>query len=264
MTLADSVADRLVDCRPLYQAIEAFYTTILAKGNHPFVYLSIRLNPKNIDVNVHPTKSEVFFLNQEEIVDCIINGLSETLTSQASSRRFSGAVSQQINPLAGSSTQKPRQADTNMQEREPDTSIDQDEEMAEPTAPPQRNLSSTTLPFATQTQIQIPKPFKVAPQKLVRTDAADRSLVSMFGYAASQKPVETPPPATAKESDPIDLTLSGDEDEVPVTKVQKSSQGPIKFSNCKLTSVLQLRAKVSVDQHQGEIFLLRLHRVITL
>lgn len=43
----------------LAQAISAVYTECLPKHTHPFVYLGIELPARHVDVNVHPTKSEV-------------------------------------------------------------------------------------------------------------------------------------------------------------------------------------------------------------
>ncbi|KAG9092124.1 DNA mismatch repair protein [Ceratobasidium sp. 370] len=50
---------RLVESRRIQRGIEAVYTAILPKGAHPFVYLSLEIDPKHVDVNVHPTKREV-------------------------------------------------------------------------------------------------------------------------------------------------------------------------------------------------------------
>lgn len=44
----------------LKKMVENIYITLLPKGSHPFVYLSLEINPQNVDVNVHPTKREVF------------------------------------------------------------------------------------------------------------------------------------------------------------------------------------------------------------
>ena len=50
------------------QAIETVYSDYLGKGSHPWVYLSLEMPGKNIDVNVHPTKLEVHFLHDEKII----------------------------------------------------------------------------------------------------------------------------------------------------------------------------------------------------
>jgi hypothetical protein len=81
-------ADRYVDCTPLKRALESFYATILAKGTYPFVYLSLDIDPTKVDVNVHPTKKEVGFEDEDEIVELVCEKLGETLEKQGGSRSF--------------------------------------------------------------------------------------------------------------------------------------------------------------------------------
>lgn len=52
-------------------AIDQVYATFLPKGNHPFVYMDLQIEAKNVDVNMHPTKHEVNFLYENEIIDQI-------------------------------------------------------------------------------------------------------------------------------------------------------------------------------------------------
>jgi hypothetical protein len=44
------------------QALSAIYADYLPKHTHPFVYLAIEMPGDLVDVNVHPTKSEVLLL----------------------------------------------------------------------------------------------------------------------------------------------------------------------------------------------------------
>ena len=53
-----------VDSTPLRKALDLVYSAYLPKGTHPSVYLSLLIDPRNVDVNVHPTKHEVQFLHQ--------------------------------------------------------------------------------------------------------------------------------------------------------------------------------------------------------
>ncbi|CAG9861631.1 unnamed protein product [Phyllotreta striolata] len=79
---------RLVDCQSLKKCIDQVYSTYLPKNTHPFVYLSLELDPNNIDINVHPTKHEVHFLNQEQIIESIVTDMENKLLSSSSSRTF--------------------------------------------------------------------------------------------------------------------------------------------------------------------------------
>ena len=82
------INNRLVGSGSLKRALDLVYAAYLPKGSHPFVYLSLEVEPSHVDVNVHPTKHEVHFLNQDEIVDKVQKGLDETLRSCNSSRTF--------------------------------------------------------------------------------------------------------------------------------------------------------------------------------
>ncbi|CAG9569272.1 unnamed protein product [Danaus chrysippus] len=77
---------RLVDSISIRKAVDSVYATYLPKNAHSFVYLSIELDPKNVDVNVHPTKHEVQFLYEEQIIEKIKNTIEKKLLSCNSSR----------------------------------------------------------------------------------------------------------------------------------------------------------------------------------
>ncbi|XP_014663544.1 PREDICTED: DNA mismatch repair protein Mlh1-like isoform X2 [Priapulus caudatus] len=79
---------RLVDCSTLRKAIEGVYTSYLPKNMHPFLYLSLEVAARNVDVNVHPTKHEVHFLHEDAIAESIQRAVDATLLSSDSSRTF--------------------------------------------------------------------------------------------------------------------------------------------------------------------------------
>lgn len=72
----------------LKKCIDQIYNNYLPKNMHPFVYLSLELDPKNVDVNVHPTKHEVHFLNEEQIVEAITTAMESKLLGSNDSRIF--------------------------------------------------------------------------------------------------------------------------------------------------------------------------------
>jgi DNA mismatch repair protein MutL len=59
------------------------YHTLLMKGRHPVVVLDIRVHPASVDVNVHPTKSEVRFRHQSRVLSVIGRAVRDALLEGA-------------------------------------------------------------------------------------------------------------------------------------------------------------------------------------
>ncbi|CAG8656403.1 16383_t:CDS:10, partial [Acaulospora morrowiae] len=82
------INNRAVENTALKRNIEGVYETYLPKNSYPFVYLSLEINPQNVDVNVHPTKREVRFLNEEDVVAAVGDAMQESLVGANCSRIF--------------------------------------------------------------------------------------------------------------------------------------------------------------------------------
>ncbi|VDO99767.1 unnamed protein product [Soboliphyme baturini] len=86
------INDRLVDCLSIKKIVEWTYEKFASRRIHPFVYLRIDVLPSQIDVNVHPTKQEVSFLYESDIVACIQKTIEDTFVSFGGSRTFFTSV----------------------------------------------------------------------------------------------------------------------------------------------------------------------------
>ena len=87
-TLLLFINNRAVESSAIRKATEQTYSAYLPKGGHPFIYLSLDIDPQRVDVNVHPTKREVNFLNEEEIIESICAEISTKLSQVDTSRTF--------------------------------------------------------------------------------------------------------------------------------------------------------------------------------
>ncbi|KAF2688164.1 DNA mismatch repair protein mutL [Lentithecium fluviatile CBS 122367] len=79
---------RSVESQAIKKSMEQTYAAFLPKGGHPFVYLSLDIEPQRVDVNVHPTKREVHFLNEDEIIAIICDEIRNSLSKVDTSRSF--------------------------------------------------------------------------------------------------------------------------------------------------------------------------------
>ncbi|KAI5282892.1 DNA mismatch repair protein, partial [Ascosphaera acerosa] len=87
-TLLLFINHRAVESTPLKRAVEQSYSAFLPKGAHPFAYIDLEIEPHRVDVNVHPTKREVNFLNEDEIVETICLQIRTQLAAVDTSRSF--------------------------------------------------------------------------------------------------------------------------------------------------------------------------------
>lgn len=73
------VNGRWVHSRLLFEAIEAGYRGLLPKGKHPLLVLHITLPPHDLDANVHPAKTEVKLMREDEISGAITKSVRAAL-----------------------------------------------------------------------------------------------------------------------------------------------------------------------------------------
>jgi DNA mismatch repair protein MutL len=73
------VNGRPVRDKLLVGAVRAAYGDLIPRGRHPLLALFVELEPKGVDVNVHPTKAEVRFRDPGAVKSLIIGGLREAL-----------------------------------------------------------------------------------------------------------------------------------------------------------------------------------------
>ena len=69
------VNDRPVKTRILTAALEEAYRNQIMVGKFPACVLYLKLSPSAVDVNVHPAKTEVKFLNEKAVFDCVHYGV---------------------------------------------------------------------------------------------------------------------------------------------------------------------------------------------
>jgi len=73
------INDRYIRSRTVTAALEEAYSSYIPRGRFPAGILHITINPKTVDVNVHPSKSEVKFSDEKKIFDLVYYGVRSVL-----------------------------------------------------------------------------------------------------------------------------------------------------------------------------------------
>lgn len=72
---------RYVQSRTINHAVFTAYENMMEKGDYPFFVLFLSIDPKRIDVNVHPSKLEVKFDDEKEIYSFVNAVIKKTIGS---------------------------------------------------------------------------------------------------------------------------------------------------------------------------------------
>ncbi len=73
------VQGRPISSRLMANAVQRCFEGLLPEGHHPVFMLWIDMDPKKIDVNVHPTKREIRLANEGQVIAAIDNSVRQKL-----------------------------------------------------------------------------------------------------------------------------------------------------------------------------------------
>ncbi|NYT01381.1 MAG: DNA mismatch repair endonuclease MutL [Methanosarcinales archaeon] len=101
------VNGRPVSSRALVSSLREAYRTLLPGGRSPVAVISLQVDPSLVDVNVHPTKREVRFLQESLISELLIGSVSRALRSRFESKEpRASALPPDLKPPAPGSVQR--------------------------------------------------------------------------------------------------------------------------------------------------------------
>ncbi|MGN6033678.1 MAG: DNA mismatch repair endonuclease MutL, partial [Thermomicrobiales bacterium] len=76
------VNGRMVQHRALQYALEEAYHSLIMVGRHPLTMVRIAVDPREVDVNVHPTKAEVKFADERAVARAVSRATHQALLQQ--------------------------------------------------------------------------------------------------------------------------------------------------------------------------------------
>jgi len=79
---------RWVLSRMLSYAVEEAYHSLLLTGRHPIAVVNIAIDPTQIDVNVHPAKTEIRFLKERRVYAAVMRAVRRAVLEEAEIPRW--------------------------------------------------------------------------------------------------------------------------------------------------------------------------------
>jgi DNA mismatch repair protein MLH1 len=250
--------------------VDAVYAKYLPKGTFSFSYLDVLIKPEDLDVNVHPTKKTVHFLNEEKIVEVICEALDSRLKRADESRTFF------------IQTKIPTPIQT--QKKTPGLLMKTPAHLAVRTDSRARTLetvlSQTHSPHIKRSKVDpersiiLPDPKPITPtrvlsdQSLNRTDQATRvptnevKQSSILQFVQIEHPVDrgdsTQPCIVAEHEAP----MCTDKESVPQVSTLNETQSLRDWNDVQLISIRELRQELLDNEHHGLTDVLKNHSFV--
>ncbi len=92
---------RFIRDRQINHAVRESYRGLMEATRHPVVFLFLDIDPRLVDVNVHPTKTEVRWQDGRAVHSLVSTALRETLAQQDLTHGLSSRTAERVLPRAG-------------------------------------------------------------------------------------------------------------------------------------------------------------------
>lgn len=109
------INNRLVDYKLVQDAVYDAYKTFLFVNRHPFIFLNIRVNLQDLDVNIHPSKKEIKYRFESTLYNLIYEIVRKTLYENSKPKNVTSSI---INNSLSKFSNEVISDNTNIEEKE--------------------------------------------------------------------------------------------------------------------------------------------------
>ncbi len=202
---------RYVKSRTAMVALEEAFKGSLMVGKLPACVLHLKVSFRAVDVNVHPAKIEVRFVNEKPVFDCIYHGVKTALNQEDTPSVASFPVRQAAPVLPQPAA--PEQIRLSPPPSAPQAAQAAEEEPLPPRpAPPSREEPEISVP-------RLPQPYAAGAGRGVLRDSA-----SVFSSPFAARPAQ---PQPEQEQEPAPLRAGGETEEesaAPAAEAESAAQ----------------------------------------
>ena len=213
------VNGRYVKSKIIAKGIEDGYKTFMMQHRYPFVCLDIHMDGKMLDVNVHPTKMELRFSNQNLVYDLLERMTKDALTGRELIPEVTldepkkqvvmpEKAPQQVPPV-----QTLREPESTYQVQKPEQKVPLEkmwttpEPQKEPVKPQNKNLEYFMEQMRKRVEERYKAPEAPAPTEQRETTETAQSTVPEQSATVPETPVDEKPPQKPEQLDLFDGKL---------------------------------------------------------
>ncbi|OYD09537.1 DNA mismatch repair endonuclease MutL [Paludifilum halophilum] len=222
---------RYIRSIPVVQSVIRAYDTLLPIGRYPIAVLSIEMDPKLVDVNVHPSKLEVRLSKEKELCRLVESGLKDLFQREV---LIPKAEINQGRPL--SSAPKPVQERLNWTPPAPDTSAGE-------SLPSGEKVQESRHAF----------PASLTPSSASPSPVPDKGFASPFSDGGDREGGKKETPPTVVQEQPVEKPFSSPREEVERSGELEEERFP------DLTPLTQVHGTYIIAQSEDGFYILDQH-----